>query len=316
MMLRTSLCAGLAMTVACAQSTSPPESTAPMPASAPAPQPASSPASQPASGPSPSQPGASRAAEGRARLARTEAGRTVLAAIEAHGGLTRWFEGGALTFTYDYQPVKGARRSSRQTVDLVSSRAYHDISAPVRGRIGFDGRTAWHALEEGESYPARFWALTPYYFVGMPFVLSDPGVHLALSEDDPGRAGFPKDTRVVRVTFAPGTGDAPDDYYVLYLDGTTSRVLALRYVVSYAPFMKEGMSHTPEKLLVYEDYANHGGLELAGTQTFYAFGDGEKGPRVTRSTISGIEFPSVFDEAQIMVPAGAVIDDALSSAAR
>lgn len=272
----------------------------------------SQPASQPAS--ASSQPSltevSARAEAGKKRLAETPAGQAVARAIEAHGGLEAWYKAGALSFNYDYQPVEGPRRKSDQVVDILRSRAYHDMTHPLKGTFAYDGKEAW-MLFEGGSYPARFWALTPYYFVGMPFVLADPGVRLSLSKDDPVKAGLPKGTKVVRVEFAAGTGDAPDDYYVIYLEEKTSQLLALRYVVSYAPFMKPGMEHTPEKLLVYGDWTDAGGLRLAQKQEFFVFADGKKGKRVTLSTIADLKAGVAFDEARLARPEGAVIDDSL-----
>ncbi len=56
---------------------------------------------------------------------------------------------------------------------------------------------------------------TPFYFFGMPFVFADPGaVHESL-----GRKSFQgQEYDAVRVTFQKGTGDTPDDFYLLYLD--------------------------------------------------------------------------------------------------
>lgn len=233
------------------------------------------------------------------------------AAIEAHGGLDAWFGSGTLAFTYDYQPVEGVRRRSHQTVDVLGARAYHEISHPVQGKLAWDGAKAWMKLAEGQNFAARFWALTPYYFVGMPFVLSDPGVNLELSEDDPEDAGFPEGTPVVRATFDPGTGDAPDDYYVLYLDADSHRVVGLRYVVSYAPFMKDGMKHKPEKLIVYEDVEPAGPLQLARTHTTYAYGSGKRGERVTRATIEDLEVGVPFDASALAMPEGGQIDTSL-----
>jgi hypothetical protein len=267
------------------------------------PQPASHPASRPA--------GAQRADEARARLGATEAGRLVLAATEAHGGLEAWFAGGALAFRYDYVPVQGARRTSMQTVDLLGARAYHDLEAPAVGKLAFDGHQAWMQLEPPEPFAARFWALTPYYFVGMPFVLGDPGVILTKLDEDPGPAGF-SGVDVVKATFAPGTGDAPEDYYILYLEQASRRLLALRYVVTYAPFFEGKPARaSPEKLLVYEDLAPAGPLTLARRHTFYAFGEGHRGEKVTDATVSAVTYGAPFDPARLLMPPGATLDEAL-----
>ena len=269
------------------------------------PAPASQPASQPAAA------HGARAAEARARLEASPAGRVILAATEAHGGLEAWFAGQALTFRYDYRPVKGPARTSVQTVDLLGSRVYHRLEAPSRGDFAFDGARAWMKLDGAEPFAARFWALTPYYFVAMPFVLGDPGVQLDLLDEDPAPAGL-EDVDVVRVTFAPGTGDAPGDYYVLYVCKRTRLVLALRYVVTYAPFFEgKAVKATPEKLLVYEDLAPAGPLTLARRHTFYALADGHRGERVTDAQVSAVEYGAAFDEARLAMPEGAVVDEAL-----
>ncbi|MEQ8275028.1 MAG: hypothetical protein RMA76_09390 [Deltaproteobacteria bacterium] len=271
--------------------------------SSPTSQPSSQPASQAASQPASQR----RAADGIERLSQTPAGQIVLGAIERHGGLEKWFAGGALTFRYAYRPV-GDRpgRVSTQTIDLIDSRAYHTLEEPMKGEIAWDGAQAWSKLEGDGDFAARFWALTPYYFVAMPFVLGDPGVRLDLSEDDPTQAGFPADTDVVKATFDPGTGDAPDDYYVLYFAADDHRLLGLRYIVTY--FDRPG--GPKEKLLVYEDEAPAGPLTLARTHTTYAFGEGVRGEKVTESKIDGVVYGATFDASRLTMPEGAKVDAA------
>ncbi|MEZ4272120.1 MAG: hypothetical protein R3C68_12030 [Myxococcota bacterium] len=240
----------------------------------------------------------------------------ILRSTDHHGGLAKWFAGTALQFRYDYKPTdpKRSRRDTTQTIDLLSARAYHVAHAPIEGRFAWDGTRAWASFPP-EKIAARFWALTPYYFVAMPFVLGDPGVRLQISQDDPADAGLPP-CDVVRVTFDQGTGDAPDDYYVVYLAKESGRLVALRYVVSYKPFMaSKGVSHTPEKLLVYEDYQEAGPLTLARTHRFYAFADGKRGSLVTVSTVSDVQYGAQFDAAQLTMPAGAQIDTSMDALA-
>lgn len=265
---------------------------------------ASQPSSQPGS--QPAKPDAARRAEqGKARLAKTDAGKLVLASIEHHGGLAKWFEGGALSFHYAYRP-EGDRpaRVSQQTIDLLGARAYHTLEEPKKGPFAWDGERAWSELEGEGEFPVRFWALTPYYFVAMPFVLADPGVNLAIVDDDPKAAGLDVEAHVVKATFEPGTGDAPDDYYVVYLAKDDHRLLALRYIVSYF----EGRA-PKEKLLVYEDVEPAGPLKLARTQVTYAFDGGKRGEKVTVSKVSDVTYGAKFDASRLEMPEGATIDE-------
>ena len=270
--------------------------------------------SQPSS--QPSSRGLIRAQAAALRLQANEGGRHVLAAAEAHGGLEAWFGAEAIAFAYNYRPVQGTPRNSFQVIDLLGARAYHESLEPFKGRYAWDGTEAWLQLEGDAEDSVRFWALTPYYFVGMPFVLSDPGVRLETVDDDPTLAGFPKDTSVVRASFAPGTGDAPDDYYVLYLARDTSRVLGLRYVVSYAPFMQSGQQHTPEKLLVYSDFRRVGEIQLSHRHDFFSFDKGRKGKPVSVAELSRVELGARFEESRLEMPPGARLDTSLQEVKR
>jgi len=254
---------------------------------------------------------ARRAANGVARLkAAGPAGAIVLRGIERHGGLEAWFAGRAIAFDYVYDPVDKPAMKTRQTVDLLASRAYHTILEPGAGQLAFNGERAWIKLDApGFGAPPRFWSLTPYYFVSLPFVAGDPGVKLQVVDDDPAAAGLPP-ADVVRLTYEAGTGDAPDDYYVLYFAKDDGRLLACRYVVSFSPMMKKrGIKHTPEKIMVYSDLEKAGPLTLAATHTFYAFPDGKRGDKVTDAGPSKIVFPAAFDETRLDLPEGGTISE-------
>ncbi|MEZ4473864.1 MAG: hypothetical protein R3F60_24355 [bacterium] len=254
---------------------------------------------------------ARRAADGQARLAASPAGRVVLRAIEAHGGLEAWFGGRALAFDYAYRPTGDKpARVSYQVVDLLASRAYHELAEPVAGRFAWDGQRAWSTFDPKAAAP-RFWALTPYYFLALPFVLGDPGVRLAVVDDDPAAAGLPP-ADVIKVTYETGTGDAPDDYYVCYFSKEDGHLLATRYVVSYKAFHQgTGKVHGPEKLVVYGDLQRVGPVKLALRHETYAFEGGRRGELVTISTVTRAQHGVTFDETRLDMPAGAHLDTSL-----
>jgi hypothetical protein len=286
----------LAALVGCPRGPSP----APGPASTPeraSARPASVPASAPAdalspdAAPLPAPEVEARRADARRRLADSEGGRLVWAAIEAHGGLGPWLSAGTIAFDFDYRPVgKPERRMhTRSEVDLWRARARQvELGEGADAELGWDGRHAW-ILPRADAFPspARFWATTPYYFVGIPWVLADPGTRFERLPDLPldGRA-----TRVVKVGFEPGTGDSPDDYYVLHLDPDTGAVLALRYVVAYPGFFPAG-AHSPEKLMRYSERRRIGGLDLAHRYDTFAWDAAASipGPRVTEIVAARFE---------------------------
>ncbi|MEM1417759.1 MAG: hypothetical protein AAGH15_22865 [Myxococcota bacterium] len=270
----------LSLLMACGPGAAPEAPPAPSPAAPEAPAESESVESE-GPGPIPASWVAERVAAAEARLGTSPGGRLVLRAVEAHGGLAAWLAKGTLEFTFAYSPLgrPEGRMHTRQQVDLWRAHARHE---EIGGDavFGWDGERAWmHPGPDAFPQSARFWSLTPYYFVGMPFVVADPGAKHEQLPDAP-LNGRPHD--VVKVTYDAGTGDSPDDYYVLYLDKATHRLAALRYVVAYPGFFPEG-GHTPEKLMRYTEPMTVDGLVFAQRLDTYAWDPeaGEPGAKVT-----------------------------------
>ena len=243
-----------------------------------------------------------RANEARKRLEKSAAGKIVLRSTDRHGGLERWFAQRAIQFRYDYVPVKGLRRNSLQTIDVHRARAYHDLED--FGAFSWTGEEAFK--EFTKEYPVRFWALTPFYFVGLPFVLSDAGVTLEILEGDSTTLGLPE-ADIVKATFS--VGDAPDDYYILYFAKDDGRLLATRYIVTYAPFYKADPSRKPkEKILYFADLQEHEGLVFAARHDFYMMQEERRGEKVTVSTLSEVKVNATFDESRMQKSENAIVD--------
>ncbi len=259
-------------------------------------------------GPVPASWVAPRVQAARERLSSSEAGQRVWRAIEAHGGLTPWLTAGTLEFEFDYAPLGNAagRKNTFQRVDLWSSRAHHrQINGPAE--FGFDGESSWMKPGANAFSPsARFWSLTPYYFVGMPFVLADPGVRLEelgpVTLDDVA-------CHMVKASYEPGTGDSPDDYYIVYLADDTNRLVALRYIVSFPGMFAPG-EHSPEKLMRYGDFADVSGLSLATTFHTFAFNGDTQLPaaKVTDVRASRYRLGQRYDESIFTAPDGAYVE--------
>ena len=260
-------------------------------------------------GPRPASWVEARVAEARTRMQDDPAGRLVWESIEAHGGLEAWHAKSTIRFTFDYAPIAQPERRMHtvSSVDFWSSRARQE-EVDGDATLGWDGEEAWIAPgPDAFPSPARFWALTPYYFVGMPFVAADSGTRYEQLED----AELDGVThRVVKLAYGDGVGDAPDDYYVLYLHPETKRLSALRYVVSYPGFFPEG-GHSPEKLMRYTDYREVDGLWIAGrldTSSWDAEA-GEVGEVVTNIVVSDVVLGERWEGDLFAKPEGAVVSE-------
>lgn len=216
--------------------------------------------------------------------------------IEAHGGMATWRSAPTVSFedTWDGQPM------SRTVVEQGSRRAY--IEVPASGaRLGWDGERAWSENWTGPA-PPRFLALLNYYFANLPWLTEDPGVVLGA----PGRAtiaGDPTSYVTIRMTFEPGTGDTPDDYYLLYVHPESYRLHACEYIVTYESILPPGTKATSPHLLIYDAWTTVDGLTVPAHFTIY---DGAAVYAACRFENWSLRAP--FDAARMQMPAGATLD--------
>lgn len=135
----------------------------------------------------------------------------------------------------------------------------------------FDGERAWVSPAGTELPQARFHLLTWPYFLAAPFKLRDPGAHL---EDLGTRAHDGVEHPAARLTFDPGVGDSPDDWYVVYRDPATERLAALAYVVTYGGRSAEEAGAEPHAI-TYHDFEQVDGATLSTTWRMWHWSDEE-----------------------------------------
>lgn len=251
-------------------------------------------------------PFADRIAAADKRLEASPAGQLIAAAITAHGGLENWYSQSPLYFHFNYRPVgDGTVRNSYSHNDYVNARSVHQSVDQEGISYGFDGTNAWKFPADSEpSVSPRFWSLTPYYFVGLPFVLADEGINFEqLPDAELNGTNYHK----VKVTYAAGTGDADGDYYVLWLHPETRQLDALNYIVSYPGFFKDG-GHLPEKLMVISEKVTVDGIVLpTGYTTRWSDAPEEV---ITNISVTDYDFrPETKDSAFGMPAGGAVVND-------
>lgn len=253
-----------------------------------------------------------RVEKAKKRLDGSEAGKVVWDAMEAMGGLNKWYSNGYLSFRFNYQPLDGSvPRDTYQTIDTWSNKARHRSVTDSTAIFGWDGENAWVKAKDSTTfkYNMRFWALTPLYLAAQPLVLDGEGVNLELL---PGTNYKDAPQDVVKVTFASGTGDAPDDYYILYLDAKTHLLSALRYIVSYPGYFPNG-GNNPEKIMDLVDRKTINGVNLPlKFNTYWSTEDGQPtGEPITTIELSDIEFQNQLEEDFFKRPQGAKLIEGL-----
>ncbi|NNF41601.1 MAG: hypothetical protein HKN62_00885 [Phycisphaerales bacterium] len=197
-------------------------------------------------------------------------GRTlVIDSIAAHGGLERWNGSGQLQFRWVYHMTDRGPKAVVDTVQTVSPRTM-DVVHEVTGRdvrFGMYRGEAWILPADAEFTPSpRFWAQTPIYFLGIPFVFDDANARFEQLEEDLEFEG--KAYRQVKVTFAQDAGDSPDDYYVLLIDPQTKLTRGAYYTVANPLVAPDGPG--PPKFITLDDLQDVNGLKLAGSHRTFA----------------------------------------------
>lgn len=161
--------------------------------------------------------------------------------------------------------------------------------------IVFDGTAAWVSPSSADATMARFHALTWPYFALLPFKLRDGGTTLTDAGTLPltdGRA-----LPAMKLTFAPGTGDAPDDWYLVYHDPETHRVVALAYIVTYGKSAEQAAKSEPHAV-VYSDFQTFDGVTFPTTWTFHKWvqGQGVTGDPLGVAQFSNVRFGPVDEK--------------------
>lgn len=168
--------------------------------------------------------------------------------------------------------------------------------------VVFDGEKAWVTPAEKASPMMRFHVLTWPYFLAAPFKMNDPGVNVA----DPAPVALDDADDLqpaAKVTFDAGTGDAPDDWYCLFLDGK-KRLKAMGYIVTYTKSQEE--AEAKPSIILYDGFETVGDVTFSTKWTFHYWspktGIAEGDPKGS-ATVSNLKFVE-FDAGMFEKPDG------------
>ncbi len=222
--------------------------------------------------------------------------------IEAHGGLEKWHSAPTVSFEASLLPPGASSPLvHRVAVEQGSRRAYLDF--PEMGaRISWDGEKAWSENWQGP-FPPRFFALLSYYFMNLPWLAADPGVNLS----EPGIGTLwddPTEYITVKMTFGPGVGDTPEDYYILHIDPDSYRLRAAELTVTYAAVLPPDIDVMTE-VIVYEEFATVDGLAVPTKASIYGK---DRSPLASFPEVRDWSFNKPFDESRMVMPSDAVFD--------
>ena len=112
-----------------------------------------------------------------------------------------------------------------------------------------------------DSAKVRFDAFTWSYFFLLPYKLSDEGtIWSDFSEKKYGEHTF----KVQKLSFSSGTGDSPNDWYLIHTNPQTRLIDHTAYIVSFK-MTKEEAQKRPPGSLTYTHYQKVDGIPVAHT---------------------------------------------------
>jgi len=132
-------------------------------------------------------------------------------------------------------------------------------------------------------FTLKTWA----YFLEAPYKLNDPGTMMK-KHDTAQMKGKTYDR--AKLTFQSGTGDTPDDWYVLYRDQDSNQLKAMSYIVTAGRSVEEANKNP--HAISYESFQSIEGVPVATTWKFWGWSE-EKGfseEPIGEATLSNIEF--------------------------
>lgn len=138
---------------------------------------------------------------------------------------------------------------------------------------------------------ARFSAYTWSYFFLLPYKLNDDGTKWQDYADKKLNGGT---YLTEKLTFESGTGDAPDDWYVVYADEETKLLHAAAYIVTANRTVEE--AEEDPHAIKYENYKTINNVPVATKWTFWGWQpDQGLTEQLGEADLSNIEFKSLED---------------------
>lgn len=163
------------------------------------------------------------------------------AMVDAHGGLDRWRAAPSIRFDdIMHNPFheRGdfAWWAAHEVIDQKTRQVWQDWPMDD-ATIGYDGEQVWSS-NWNKGNPAASMVHFFYYFVNLVWITQDDGVVLS----DVTRFDWPNVGDAlfqVRMSFvdAPGVGKSYKDFFVLYIDPETYRLVGYQYANGYQPLL-------------------------------------------------------------------------------
>jgi hypothetical protein len=213
---------------------------------------------------------------------------TFVKSIEDAVKLNKFQKQDAISFDIDL--LFGVKSSLKGKIISATNSSWIKLIKEDGTTMLFDGKKTWITPVSQNNARARFDIFTWQYFFMVTFKLSDPGTiwenlsDLKLTEEELLPAS--------KLTFKTGTGDASDDYYVVYKD-KENLIKAMGYIVTFGG-KSVADAEKSAHAIVYDDYKSVNGVNIAHQWYFHNWNiKNGLGDRIGEAKISNVTFLKV-----------------------
>ena len=223
--------------------------------------------------------------------------------IEAAHDKSTYSEHGALEADLVVEFGGNTLVDGRLTMDTPGGKTRLEITGGENAGsvLVFDGSDAWISPADSGFQGGRFHVLTWSYFLAAPMKLSDEGTHVETLGQLPFTDGQSLDA--AKLTFGDGVGDSPDDWYILYRDDQTHRLVGMAYIVTFGTSLEK--AEEEPHAIVYDGWQEVNGVWLSTDWTFYnwTLEDGVTGDPIGHVKLQNLRFVE-FDAEAFTAPSG------------
>ena len=157
----------------------------------------------------------------------------------------------------------------------------------------YDGQQVYMSPADADDKGARFDMFTWSYFFALPYKLNDPGTKWEDLGELPVRDALVRPAG--RLSFDSGTGDAPDDWYVVYYNPENGLIDTAGYIVTFGgrdPKKAEANAHA----IHYQNYQDTEGIPMATKWTFHNWNrETGLGEQLGSATLTHLKFSTRND---------------------
>ncbi|MDT8416322.1 MAG: hypothetical protein RQ864_00810 [Lutibacter sp.] len=187
---------------------------------------------------------------------------------------------------FDLKLTFGGQEKLDAKITLLTNSSKGAIVYKNGAKIIFDNDKVFYSADIPNEESVRFDAYTWGYFFIFPYKLSDSGTKWSFYDNIEANS---EDFVTQKLTFESGTGDAPDDWYVVYANKSTNLIDKAAYIVTVNG-NKEEAEKNPH-VINYLDYKEVEGIPIA---TKWLFWEWKKNVGVTKeignASLTNIKF--------------------------